>query len=165
MEHWIAEPLYREIVDRVPICTVDLALFNSDATQALVFRRRDPPFEKQWFTLGGRLRKNETLQECAIRLGREEAGLALSPEGLFFGGVFEEIHDRSRFPGVAYHCVNICWGYLLERSPAIRLDRQHDEYAWRLVADSSFAPLLNTKLTAIAPLACAEAARRCSAAH
>jgi colanic acid biosynthesis protein WcaH len=150
MSHWISDLLYREIIDKVPVCTVDLALFNQDATQVLVFRRSAEPLKGEWFTLGGRLRKNETVKACALRQAESEAGLNLDSTRLFFGGVFDEIHDSSRFGGtVTYHCVDVCWGYVLGEDVGVRLDRQHNQYEWRPVADPEFVPMLATKLTAI----------------
>jgi len=150
MADWIPEILYRNIVKSMPICTVDVALFDRDAKQVLVFRRSHPPLQGCWFTLGGRLSKNESLLDCAVRQAKAEAGLTLIAERLIFGGAFEEVHEDSRFgPGITYHSVNICWGYLLTKEPEIRLDGQHDEYAWKPVDCVEFHRLLSHKLTAL----------------
>jgi hypothetical protein len=59
------------------------------------------------------------------------------------------VHDNSRFgEGVTYHCINICWGYVLDESSQPRLDAQHSEYSWRPVDDAGFHPFLSRKLTA-----------------
>jgi colanic acid biosynthesis protein WcaH len=150
MSHWIADSLYRTIMDTVPICTVDVALFNQDAGKVLVFRRTREPLKGEWFTLGGRLRKNEGLKACALRQAETEAGLKLDSARLFFGGVFNEIHDSSCFGGgVTYHCVDTCWGYMLDDEVPVRLDGQHNQYEWRPVADPEFVPMLATKLAEI----------------
>lgn len=150
MDHWIPETLFSDIVAKMPVCTVDLALFNNDGAEVLVFRRSDPPLKGQWFTLGGRLRKNETLRDCAVRQAKAEADLTVDPNALFFGGAFDEIHDESRFGrNITYHCVNICWGYILSGSPPIQLDGQHHEYAWRPINDRDFHPMLSRKLHAL----------------
>jgi colanic acid biosynthesis protein WcaH len=148
MDDFIPENLYRTIVSGLPICTVDVALFDRDAGRALVFRRSHPPLQGLWFTLGGRLYKNESLLECALRQAKVEAGLTLAADRLIFGGAFEEVHEDSRFgQGITYHSVNICWGYLLTEDAEIRLDRQHDEYAWKPVGSGEFHRLLSRKLT------------------
>jgi colanic acid biosynthesis protein WcaH len=148
MDGSIPEDLYRTIVAELPICTVDVALFDREAEQALVFRRSQSPLEGRWFTLGGRLHKNESLLDCALRQARLEAGLILAADRLVFGGTFEEIHQDSRFgQGITYHSVNICWGYSLTEDVEIRLDRQHDAYAWKPVSSSEFHRLLSRKLS------------------
>jgi 8-oxo-dGTP pyrophosphatase MutT (NUDIX family) len=160
MAQWVPEVLFREMIDKLPICTVDIAFFNPGVSETLVFRRSHPPLQSQWFTIGGRLQKSERLRDCALRHAREEAALTLDPDSLFFGGVFEEIHDESRFGGVTYHCVNFCWGYLLGEAPSIRLDPQHDRYEWRSVADPAFHPLLGAKVLAVADRAREEVRNR-----
>jgi ADP-ribose pyrophosphatase YjhB (NUDIX family) len=146
MGQWIDEDLFREIMRAAPICTVDVVFFNADATACLVFRRTKPPLAGQWFTLGGRLLKGERILEGALRQAREEAGLTLEPGRLVFAGVFDEIHDESRFEQIAYHAVNICWAYSLEETASIRLDSQHDRCAWMPVADPAHPPMLRAKL-------------------
>ena len=150
MSRWIPDSLYREIVDNMPICTVDVAFFNRTVTKVLVFRRGAAPLKGEWFTMGGRLQKNETVRDCAVRQAETEAGLKLNPEGLFFGGVFDEIHETSRFGGtVTYHCVDVCWWCFLDDDAEIRLDPQHTECQWRAVEDPEFVPMLAAKLAVI----------------
>ena len=133
----------------MPVCTVDVALLAPDYSRALLFKRSIPPLEGCWFTLGGRLWKDETLRDCAVRQAEVEAGLQLDRSRLVFGGAFDEIHDESRFGReVTYHCVNVCWGYVLSGDPAIRLDRQHREYEWRPLTAPDHHPFLVRKLAA-----------------
>jgi ADP-ribose pyrophosphatase YjhB (NUDIX family) len=94
--------------------------------------------------------KGERLQECAVRQARQEAGLALEQSLLVFAGVFDEIHEESRFGQIAYHAVNVCWAYPLDETPRIRLDAQHDQYAWMAVSDPAHPPMLRVKLMAAA---------------
>ncbi len=149
MSRWIPDNLYRDIVDNMPVCTVDVAFFNGDASKVLVFRRAAQPLKGEWFTIGGRLMKNETVRDCAVRQAEVEAGLKLDPGKLFFGGVFDEIHDASRFGGtVTYHCVDVCWGYFLDEDARIQPDRQHTECQWRAVDDPEFVPMLAVKIMA-----------------
>jgi colanic acid biosynthesis protein WcaH len=150
MKDWIPESLFSRIVQSMPICTVDVALFSHDTMQVLVFRRSQPPLKGHWFTLGGRLQKNESLRDCAVRHAKIETSLTLDPRHLVFGGAFDEIHDESRFSGnINYHCVNICWGYVVEENPVIFLDSQHQEYAWKLTDSADFHPMLIHKLSAV----------------
>jgi 8-oxo-dGTP pyrophosphatase MutT (NUDIX family) len=121
-----------------------------DVSRALVFRRSEEPLKGEWFTLGGRLRKNETVKACAPLQAESEAGLRLDSIRLFFGGLFDETHNSSRFGGmVTYHCIDDLLGDVLGEDARIRLDRQHNRYEWRPVADPGFVPMLATKLTVI----------------
>lgn len=151
---FIPESLFAEFIRNMPICTVDVLLFNPRVTKVLLFRRTNEPLKGEWFSLGGRISKNETLQQCALRQVYKEAGLTLAPADLFFGTVFDEIFSNSRFgPGVSLHCVNICWGHLLDDGAVIRLDEQHDRCEWRRVNDPSLHPMMKRKIDALLPLA------------
>jgi colanic acid biosynthesis protein WcaH len=149
---WIPDSLFAEFVRRMPICTVDVVLFNPEVTKVLLFRRTNEPLKGQWFTLGGRLLKNETFRECALRQAFAESGLTLAPDSLFFGSVFEEIFERSRFgPDIGCHCVNICWGALISEDTPVRMDAQHDRHEWKSVDDASLDPMLQRKIGALVP--------------
>src|SRR5579864_1541022 len=154
MSAHIAESLFAEFIRNMPLCTVDVMLFNPEVTKVLLFRRNNEPLKGKWFSLGGRLIKGETLKDCALRQARAETGLRLDCDRLFFGGVFDEIFDRSRFePDVGLHSVNVCWGYLLPEDASVSLDAQHDSHQWNLVKDGSFHPTLRRKLDVLLPLA------------
>ena len=45
----------------MPIPTVDVMIFSADCTRTLLFQRRNRPIKDVWYSLGGRLRKNERL--------------------------------------------------------------------------------------------------------
>ena len=154
MNGWIPEVLFAEFMRHMPICTVDVALFNADVSEVLLLRRTNPPLNGEWFTLGGRLLKGETVKNCAVRQAHTETGLQLDPGRLFFGSVFDEIFDDSRFgPEIPAHCVNICFGYVLTEPPEIRLDDQHDQYAWKSVYDLTLHPALKRKIGVLLSLA------------
>jgi colanic acid biosynthesis protein WcaH len=148
-EHWIPTEIYASIVRHMPMPTVDVVLFSSDARRVLLFLRRNPPVQGEWYTIGGRQRKGETVRECAVRQGREEAGLTLDPERLFFGTVLDEMFDDSRIPGVGAHCVNVCWGYLLEDGAEIVLDDQHERCEWFAADDPGLHPLIRRKVDSL----------------
>lgn len=136
---------YREIMETSPICTVDVLFFNSDKTKTLLFKRTNEPLKGVYFSVGGRLLKNESIEECAIRQAKREVGVSIPDDRLVYGGWQEEIHSNSIFEGVSYHAIDFFYGYILE-SEDIRLDNQHDEYLWFSVNDKTLHPFIQTKL-------------------
>lgn len=150
---WIPDELYQEVVRFLPLCTVDLVVFNPALTQVLLFLRQNRPLQGEWFSLGGRLLKNETIQECALRQARAEAGLELSPERLVRGPVFDEFFPDSRYgPEFPSHTVNVCLGYVLEQEQIVRLDGQHSSFGWHAIDEQGLHPLLTRKIDAMLPL-------------
>ncbi len=140
---------YREILDITPVCTVDVLFFNEDMTKTLLFKRENAPKKGTYFSIGGRLLKNERLEDCAVRQAFREAGITIQKEDLIFGGVQEEIHPDSIFDGVSYHAVDIFYGCVLSNNESITLDAQHSGYDWFSVSDETLDPFVRTKITGV----------------
>lgn len=139
---------YREILDSTPVCTVDVLFFNSDKTRTLLFKRENEPMKGSYFSIGGRLLKNESFADCAVRQALREAGVIVKKDGLILGGVQEELHPNSVFEGVSYHAVDIFYGYVLD-TEEIKLDSQHSDYQWFSVTDGTIHPLIKTKIASL----------------
>ena len=139
---------FQKIVDTVPICTVDVLFFNSDKTETLLFRRQNEPLKGTFFSLGGRLLKGESLEDCAVRQAMREAGIAVRKEELTFGGVQGELHHNSMFKGVAYHAIDVFYGHILHEEDVL-LDSQHSVYQWFLVSDPTLHPFVQSKISGI----------------
>lgn len=133
-------------MDISPICTVDVLFFNSDKTKTLLFKRENEPLKGSYFSVGGRLLKNEQLQDCAIRKAFEEIGVVVDKEKLVYGGVIEELNPNSIFEGVSYHAVDSFYGYVLKDEELI-LDNQHSDCKWFSVFDDSLHPFIKTKIS------------------
>ena len=140
--------IYKLLLDRSPVCTVDVILFNKDKTKTLLFKRTNPPIKNKYFSLGGRMHKTEDFVECAVRQVKKEIGLIIHPKKLVTGGFANEIHDKSIFKGVTYHCVDIYYGYILNDREinSIKLDSQHNDYKWFGVNDKKLHPYMKLKI-------------------
>ena len=145
---WLGARVYREMMDRMPICTVDILFFNAEKDRVLLGLRRRAPYRGRYFSLGGRLFKNETLRAAAVRQARTEAGVAVRAPRLVCGGVLNEINPGSIFRGVNYHAVNVYWGYRLGKSEKLNFqpDDQHSELAWLAVRSPRIHPLVREKI-------------------
>lgn len=144
MNNFLPLEKYRELLDISPICTVDVLFFNNDKTKTLLFKRENEPMKGTYFSAGGRLFKNELLEDCAVRQALREAGLVINKEGLMFGGVHEQLNPNSIFDGVSYHAVDIFYGYIIDEDAKIKLDSQHSDHKWFSVSDDTLHPFLKT---------------------
>lgn len=86
----LADSLYRRVLSALPVPTVDVLVFSADLSKTLLFLRTMPPVQNQWYSIGGRLLKNEPLRVAAVRKLREETKLRVAPSELVLGGVVEE---------------------------------------------------------------------------
>lgn len=135
-------------MDISPICTVDVLFFNDNKTKTLLFKRENEPIKGQYFSIGGRLLKNEKIEDGAVRQAFREAGIIVDRNKLTLGGTQDEINPNSSFEGINYHAVNTFYGYVLN-DEEIKLDNQHSEYHWFPVSDDSFHPFIKTKVASL----------------
>jgi len=123
---FVAAPLFREIVDNVPLVSVDLIVRREG--RVLLGKRRNRPAQGKWFTLGGRVMKNETISNAISRIAKTELGTELTAVPRFIG-VFEHFYDDGIFDHVSTHYVNL--GYEVEVSGLEDLPlEQHSGYRW-----------------------------------
>jgi 8-oxo-dGTP diphosphatase len=86
------------------ILTADLVCYARQTDSILLIQRQRDPFAGAWALPGGKMEGQETIEECALREAREEAGLQLRPEQLRLVGVFSDPwrDPRGRFVSVAF---------------------------------------------------------------
>jgi len=93
---------YYNFTELMPIVCIDVVIHEGEWF-VLVKRNREPA-KGLWWTPGGRLRKNETMQEGAIRKAKEEVGLDVIIERLV--GVYDCIFPTSH-QGPSTHAVDV----------------------------------------------------------
>ncbi|MFZ5953906.1 MAG: NUDIX domain-containing protein [Candidatus Dependentiae bacterium] len=125
---------YAQAVNYLPICCVDIFVFNQKTHQYFMVLRKQKPAQHEWWYPGGRLFKGESFFECAIRKCRDEVGLHVKP--LAELGVYSTIFPDSEW-NCQTHTVNIAVLALLEENSFIQLDHDHEQGQW---VDVSIVP-------------------------
>ena len=116
----IDENLWTKIREVIPTVCVDLVILNKDK-QFLLCKRKENPAKNQWWIPGGRIFKDESILECAIRKGKEEVGLDVQIDK--FLSLEETIMD-----GV--HTINIVLLAHCEGEQRVKLDNTQSTYRW-----------------------------------
>lgn len=83
---FVSDTTYKTILSSMPIPTVDVMIFSVDCQQTLLFKRTNKPIQNVWYSLGGRVMKNEMLVAAAQRLALKETNLDLNATQLTLGG-------------------------------------------------------------------------------
>jgi colanic acid biosynthesis protein WcaH len=123
---FIDDTLFRSIIENTPLVSLDLVVKREG--KILLGRRLNKPAKGYWFTIGGRIFKNEKLDDTIARITREELGTELDHIPKFIG-VFEHFYDDSIYEGVSTHYINLV--YEVEINDLSTLPReQHDSYRW-----------------------------------
>ena len=144
-KHWLAPDVFAQVVRHTPLVAIDLILRDPDGA-VLLGRRIYEPAKGFWFVPGGRIGKNETLDEAFARILKTETGLEQPRSQASLLGVYEHFYDTNRLeePGYGTHYVVLGHELVLPSRPQIRTDDQHGEIRWMtpqaLLADANVHP-------------------------
>lgn len=127
---WLANNVFETIVTNTPLISIDLLVENEQG-EFLLGLRKNRPAQGYWFVPGGRVLKNESLDQAFKRLTKLELGLELERNQVDFKGVYEHFYQNSVFDehSSTHYIVLAHKVKLLSRS--VKLDEnQHSDYQW-----------------------------------
>ena len=134
---------YVDIVKDLPILCADIVLQNTRG-EYLLIKRNNEPLKDEWWVIGGRVLKGETMEEAAIRKVKQETGLKV--KNLRPIGSFELVNGTNPFGlPFKYHSVSIVFSAVIDSQQSIKLDDQSVEFkfAKELPADFIVQPFGN----------------------
>jgi len=126
---------FKTIVDSAPLISIDILARKNN--KVLLGKRVNKPAQGYYFSTGGRVNKNETINSAIGRIAKNELNIELfcsiPPRGvksiLKFIGVFEHFYDDSIYKDVSTHYVNLAYEYEAEEALDLPTE-QHNEYKW-----------------------------------
>ncbi|NJA05332.1 GDP-mannose mannosyl hydrolase [Methylococcaceae bacterium WWC4] len=122
---------FLNVVDLTPLVSIDLVI-RSETNAILMGERLNEPAAGYWFVPGGRIFKNETLEQAFRRITRAELGIELEiSQGQLLGG-FTHLYDTNfaKAPGIGTHYVVLAYQLRLPLSLAQLPNAQHSGYRW-----------------------------------
>lgn len=129
--HYLDKDQFLNIIDAVPLVSIDLVIQNA-SQEYLLGLRNNSPAKGFWFVPGGRIRKNETLTSAMRRIALNELGVALAMTDARLLGAYDH-HYQDNFAqqaGVETHYVVIAYALQLREKHAIQTDDQHADIKW-----------------------------------
>lgn len=140
---WLAPKQFAEIVAATPLISIDLIVRNP-AGQILLGRRLNRPAQGYWFVPGGRVQKNERLDDAFTRLTCEELGYAMYRTDACFLGPYEHFYNDN-FSGDGFSTHYVVLGYELSwiNEQMMLPVTQHDQYRWFDLAELQADPLVH----------------------
>jgi colanic acid biosynthesis protein WcaH len=128
---------YEKIIEVLPVLCVDIVIQNSTGKYLLI-KRVNEPLKGQWWVVGGRVHKNESLEHAAIRKVKEEVSLNLS--NIFLLGYYEEVFNENPFDlECSLHTVSVVFSTVVSGSQKIKLDSQSSDWKYSSVLPSNFS--------------------------
>lgn len=134
----LSEAHFAQVIDGAPLVSVDLVLRDGKG-RALLGKRLNRPAKGYWFVAGGRVRKNERIEDAllrltAVELGYSDAQATKALQQVSFKGVYQHFYDDNALEqeGISTHYVALGFELILseQQQADINLDDQHDEHRW-----------------------------------
>lgn len=120
---------FKILVDIAPLISIDFIIKNSE-NKILLGKRVNKPAKDYYFTLGGRVYKNETINEAKKRVLKEEVGVNIDGYNPKFIGVFEHFYKDSFVDdNISTHYVNLAYEINISYIQDLP-NKQHSNYIW-----------------------------------
>ena len=125
------DQIFKTIVDSAPLISIDILVRKGN--KFLLGKRVNKPAQGCFFSIGGRVGKNEAIDNAMIRIAKNELNIELKSTPKFIG-VFEHFYDDSIYESVSTHYVNLAYEYEVEGVLNLPAE-QHNEYKWFAVGE------------------------------
>lgn len=120
-----------KVVKNTPLVALDLVIRAGD-NKLLMGMRINEPAVGWWFVPGGRIRKDESIEDAFLRITKTELGKSYPIDHARLLGAFTHQYQTNfaRMPGISTHYVVLAY----ELQVDVDLERlpkgQHSEYRW-----------------------------------
>ncbi len=121
---------FSTVVCLTPLISLDFIVENEQG-EVLLGKRTNRPAQGYWFVPGGRVLKDETLDQAFARLTQAELGQGFCLRDAQFYGVWQHFYEDN-FSGGDFSTHYVVLGFRLRvRSGELTLPNdQHDAYCW-----------------------------------
>jgi len=122
---------FLSVVRAAPLVALDLVVVEPGG-RILLGRRRNRPAQGSWFVPGGRIRKDEHLDDAFRRMAEAELGLDLPRAAARLIGVFEHFYpdNFAGAPGIGTHYVVLAHAVQVPGMALGAPQDQHSEFRW-----------------------------------
>ena len=117
---------FETVISSTPLISIDLLVKKDN--KILLGKRLNKPAQDYFFSIGGRVYKNETIKSAMTRIAKQELGIELKLMPIFID-VFEHFFEDSIYQDVSTHYVNLAYKIEIEETLNLPTE-QHDEYQW-----------------------------------
>ena len=94
------DQIFKTVVDSAPLISIDILIKKDN--KILLGKRINKPAQGYFFSIGGRINKNEAIDNAMGRIARNELNIELKTIPKFIG-VFEHFYDDSINESVSTH--------------------------------------------------------------
>ncbi|MFM2342040.1 MAG: hypothetical protein RLZZ592_1693 [Pseudomonadota bacterium] len=140
--HRLPRETLLDVIRHTPLVSIDL-ICRDPQGRLLLGWRSNRPAQASWFVPGGRILKDERIEQAIERIAADELGLptAQAAQARPFG-VYQHLYpdNFAGEPGLSTHYVVLAWTLALPADTPLKGDAQHRELRWftpaELLADT-----------------------------
>lgn len=124
---------FLQVVKNTPLVSIDLIVEN-ETGEYLLGKRLNEPAKGDWFVPGGRIRKNETLDQAFERITQAELGIRLQRQQAQLQGIYEHFYDTNAGEHASFGTHYVVLAYrLCVKQQALKLPvaEQHQFWHWQ----------------------------------
>jgi colanic acid biosynthesis protein WcaH len=122
------ENTFKSIVALTPLISIDIVVRDSQGN-ILLGKRVNRPAQGSWFVPGGRVLKDESIEQAYTRLLRIELGMGKTPS--CFKGVYQHFYeDNFSEESFTTHYVVLAYEVIFNGDIASLPVAQHNDYRW-----------------------------------
>ena len=127
---YLSKEKFSGVIALTPLVSIDLLVKNSEGKFLLGYRNNKPA-QGNWFVPGGRILKNESMDQAFQRLCNEELGIDCCRNQAQFLGPYEHFYSDCVFSDdITTHYVVLGYQIKLNHSLSQLPSEQHDLYRW-----------------------------------
>jgi colanic acid biosynthesis protein WcaH len=122
---------FKNVVRNTPLISIDLIIENS-AKKVLLGKRTNRPARDFWFVPGGRIFKDETLEDAFNRIVKAEIGVEQSITDAKFVGVYQHFYnDNFSEDDFSTHYIVLAYKLFIDDDDERTFPlEQHSDYKW-----------------------------------
>ena len=119
------------VVKNTPLVSLDLVIRSED-NKLLMGMRVNEPAAGSWFVPGGRIRKDESIEDAFLRITKAELGKSYSIDHARLLGAFTHKYrtNFAHIPGISTHYVVLAYELQVDVDQQQLPVEQHSEYCW-----------------------------------
>jgi colanic acid biosynthesis protein WcaH len=125
---------FARVLDQAPLISIDL-IVRDHSDRVLVGLRLNRPAQGFWFVPGGRIYKDERIDDAFLRISHDELGCAIPREDGRLLGIYEHFYDDNalEISRISTHYVVIAYEVDVDAASLVLPDAQHEEFQWMTV--------------------------------
>lgn len=129
MISFLDKDTFSSVIQNAPLISIDLVVKNSE-DKILLGQRVNKPAKNSWFVPGGRIYKDEKVEDAFQRITKDEIGKAFDISNAKFKGIYQHFYDDNVFnDNFSTHYIVL--GFELVIKEELSLDTiQHEKYKW-----------------------------------